>query len=707
MHTFWHSLIRFEREKIAPGTALRNALGVAIPLLSGALLGHTASGLMGTTGALNVSFTDGRDPYIQRAERMVAASLMCGVAVAVGGFFGSHDAVAIAISLAWAFTAGILVSLDQAAADIGTISLVTLVVFSAHPMSPSDAAWSGVLAFCGGLLQTLLAVALWPVHRYEPEQRALIALYQELARAASAPVKATAAPPATAQVSEAQTTLARIAADRNVQAERYLLLLSQAERIRLSLLFLGRLRVRLERESEQHPAGPPLDHVFELASSLLNSAATAMAAAPLTERQPPSDCLREMHDIAEQLRSLDADPEHPGVQPTLAECVHQIDALAGQLRAAMELASFASVPGRQAFEQREARRPWHLRLVGTLPTLAANLTLESTAFRHAIRLAVCVALADGIGRATGWERTYWIPMTVAIVLKPDFTSTFSRGLLRLAGTVVGLVLATALFHWLPVSFATEFLLIVLFVYLLRAYGPANYGVFTVLVSALVVALLAVSGVPPAEAVSARGLNTLAGGVLALIVYAAWPTWERRQTPEMMARMLDAYRAYFFAVREAFRKPQIDLTPQLDAARHKARLARSNLEASVDRARVEPGPERTAAWTVMLASSHRLVHAIMALEAALSRSEPVPARREFLPFAFDVEITMHSLAEALRGSALKPQELPDLRESQHRLSESGDALTERYALVNIESDRITNSLNTLAGQIVKYLSGPAA
>ena len=39
-------------------------------------------------------------------------------------------------------------------------------------------------------------------------------------------------------------------------------------------------------------------------------------------------------------------------------------------------------------------------------------------------------------------RSYWLAMTIALVLKPDFGSTFSRGILRLAGTYVGLFVAT-------------------------------------------------------------------------------------------------------------------------------------------------------------------------------------------------------------------------------------------------------------------------
>ena len=76
-----------------------------------------------------------------------------------------------------------------------------------------------------------------------------------------------------------------------------------------------------------------------------------------------------------------------------------------------------------------------------------------------------------------------------------------------------------------------------------------------------------------------------------------------------------------------------------------------------------------------------------------RSHPVPARAAFITFANHVELTLHSLASALRGSELSPDDLPDLREDHHALTHGGDPLTERYALVNVEADRITNSLNT--------------
>ena len=78
---------------------------------------------------------------------------------------------------------------------------------------------------------------------------------------------------------------------------------------------------------------------------------------------------------------------------------------------------------------------------------------------------------------------------------------------------------------------------------------------------------------------------------------------------------------------------------------------------------------TSLVEAMLASSHRLIHSVMALEAGLAQSRPVAARSSFAALAHDVEVTLHSLAGALRGSTLTREMLPDLREAHHALIHS--------------------------------------
>ena len=653
------------------------------------------------TGALNVSLSDGSDPYFRRGGRMLLASSVGAIAVVVGGLFGSHREAGIILATLWAFAAGMLVALDNAAGDIGLISLVTFVVFSAHPLTPEQAIFSGLLALAGGILQTALSLALWPLRRHEPERRLLGELYVALANVAAAPVDASAPPPVTGEISQARKMLSGIGRGRSNQAERYWSLISQAERIRLSLLIITRLRVRLGREDGTAEHTGCVDRARDLAARVLREIGDELQAGGTSGIRPES--MQQLSELASSFRERNTDSDSSAVNALASEARFQLDALAGQLRAAADLAAYSTPAGRQVFEMRQSQNPWRFRVAGSLAILRANLSLQSAAFRHALRLAACVGIGDWLARNLGWERSYWMPMTVAIILKPDFTATFARGVLRLAGTAVGLLFATALFHILPLTPAIEVVLLAGVAFILRCYGPANYGIFVTAISALVVLLFALTGVAPADVVASRSASTIVGGLLAIAVYAVWPTWERSQVQETFAQLLDAYREYFRAVREGYVHPE-DVWPNvLDARRLAARVARTNVEASVERLRAEPGVD--AQWVqlldAMLATSHRFAHAVMALEAGLTRSNPVPARPQFVAFANNVELTLHSLASALRGSRLRAEELPDLRAGHHALIHAGDPLTERYALVNVEADRMTNSLNTFAAQLANW------
>jgi hypothetical protein len=97
-----------------------------------------------------------------------------------------------------------------------------------------------------------------------------------------------------------------------------------------------------------------------------------------------------------------------------------------------------------------------------------------------------------------------------------------------------------------------------------------------------------------------------------------------------------------------------------------------------------------------------VHALMALDAGWLHTAAVPPRAASHTFAADVEKTLTLLAAALRGARVQLNEFPDLREDHHVLVQSGDQKIERYALVNVETDRIVNSLNTLGEQVMELV-----
>jgi uncharacterized membrane protein YccC len=690
----WRILIHFDRAKIASDMAIRNAIGVVLPLIIGTALGHAPAGAVAALGALNVSYSDSRDPYAARARRMLLSSVLVGAAVTLGALSAHTSVTAVAAATIWAFGAGMMVVLSPEAGNLGITTLVTLVVFAGRRMTPVEAVESGIVAIAGGVLQTLLSIAFWPVQRYEPERRIIGALYSALAGLAVSPAGSGSAPPGTAQLAETEKVLTSLSQSSSrhapsIEAERYIFLVDQAERIRLSLLTLRRLRQRMGRDPQGTDAAAALDRILAVSSAVLDEiGASVIQGTKAVARD-------EFSEAVSQFRKLDGHEQSPFLAAAICDAGHQIDALAGQLRAGQEL--------------REPRVAAAVRLrdpadpMARVARLRANLSFHSTAFRHAVRLAVCVGMGDAIAlQNTYWDlqRTYWVPMTIAIVLRPDFSSTFSRGILRVAGTLAGLLLATGLFHFLHAGSAAEIALLAVFVFLLRWIGPANYGVFVTAVSAFVVLLLALAGVSPKAAIAARAVNTVFGGAIALAAYAIWPTWERTQAGPVLADLMDAYQRYFHAVFDAWIN---NAWGALDRTRMKARLARSNAEALIDRIVAEPGvtAEHANLLGAILASAHNFVRAVMALESALEPGQPKRVRPATVEFAQQVEATLQGLADALRVSQPK-QSLPDLREAHNAILASVEAGGDQYTLINTETDRITTSLNTLSEQIEKLL-----
>jgi uncharacterized membrane protein YccC len=703
---FWRTVKKIDQSKINNRwMALRNSLAVALPLGVGIALSNPAGAVAVTTGALNVSFSDGRDPYSQRARRMITWSVLGAFAVFTGCITGNNNVAAIAVAACWAFLAGLLIAVSQHAGDLGLNTLVALVVFAGRgATTPRGALNTGLLVLAGGLLQSSFCLAFWPVRRYDPERRAVGNVFAGLAKEVDPDSELGAAMPLSPRSTEEQDTIAALGNDHTMEGERFRLLFDQADRLRLSTYLLGRLRDQLgERDNQktdaEGEAADVLDAVLRLAGRLLSA-----AGAQLTGGSAAADFAAFRAELAGLSEAAHALKKNAEVR-TAASIAPAVDVLAGQLRLVMQLIENADKAESGAGENRpKAQADLKTQFSGWAATLRANLDLRSAVCRHAIRLSLCLAAGDWIERSLGWHRAYWLPMTVAVVLKPDFTSTFSRGVLRLLGTFAGLVLATALFHLLPNSAFAELLLVGAFTFCLRYWGPANYGVFTLAVSGLVVFLIAASGNSPGEVVAARALNTAAGGLLALVAYAVWPTWEHTQVSDSFAEMIDASRSYLQKVLERFADGKTADGHGLEDKRLEWQRARSNVEASVDRVISEPGITAMRRDTLlsMLASSHSLMLAVTGLEAGMIHNQTHTPTEALQTFAHDVDFTLYFLSSALRGSKPASQALPELREDHRKLVEARDSFSPNDGYVLAETDRLTVSLNTLREQVMRYV-----
>ena len=190
------------------------------------------------------------------------------------------------------------------------------------------------------------------------------------------------------------------------------------------------------------------------------------------------------------------------------------------------------------------------RLADARGVVRANLTLDSAVCRHAVRLGVATAVGVGIYRLFDIEHGYWIPLTVLFVLRPDFGSTFSRGGLRAAGTILGILLAGATTWAIGEDDTLALIPIAVFCWGALAFLFANYAVFTTSITALVVLMVDLAGEPAVDAMGERLVASAIGIVIALVVFVVWPTWTRERMAAAVGQYVDALRAYAVGVLQA-------------------------------------------------------------------------------------------------------------------------------------------------------------
>jgi uncharacterized membrane protein YccC len=687
------SAARLDRTQSDPIVSFRNAVGVALPLAIGAIAGNAAYGLPSTIGALQTAFADRPGPYRLRMLRMLGTALAAGLTSALAVLCSRSDYASAGLLLVLGFLAGLLLTGGPSATQVGVAATAAALILG-HQSTPSSAAVHvGLLVLAGGVGQVILAIAAWPLGRHRPERLALAGLYRELATVARRPPATNVGPPAGDSLTAVRQTLYGLGHDHGPSVEAYRVLLDEAERIRREAIVLAGQSERL-RSADAERSATAIHAALVCAGEVLDEIADALEEGRRLERSS-LDPLRARLD--EQVSVLDSATD----ELTAHAAASHIRSLNGQLRAAVETVRTGATEGRGGEEPdvygvRQLRDP--------MAILRSNLTPSSEVLRHAIRLGVFVGASDLAVRLAGVDRGYWVPLTILVVLRPDFASTFQRSSMRVVGTILGLLLATELVHWVPGGQWYQVALIAVFFFGMRFAGPGNLALSAASLAALVVVLLALNGIAPHATVRLRAEDTLLGGGLALLAMLLSPVWERELLPARLGDLLKAYRNYLAAVTDSSSN-----AARMQRTRAASRLARTNARASIDRARSEPvrGQQQVELGEAVLAHTHRFIHAMLTIDAVritVHGAGGVPELDALMQAAASV---LSSCEQAVRSGAA-PRSVPKLRPLQETLTAALTAdpspipdVATTEALIDA-CDRITNSLDTLASELRRQL-----
>lgn len=250
------------------------------------------------------------------------------------------------------------------------------------------------------------------------------------------------------------------------------------------------------------------------------------------------------------------------------------------------------------------------------PLLTAALGRE--VMLAACRLALCYAVAVGAKLYFPFSHWFWVPLTVCLVMKPDFGSVFSRAVLRILGTAAGAAIATAVLLLVPKGWALGVV-----IGLLAASVPylmmRSYALQAVAIAPAVILL--VDAIQPGGSTANFSIQrvgaTLVGGVIVLVFgYLIWPHSRRTWIAGTFETAMDRIADHLARAAEPVPADPGEARRRHDAlvvARRASYRALSDLQFRLRRALAEPGVggRIAAAWIPAVSSAEHLADLVTA------------------------------------------------------------------------------------------------
>jgi hypothetical protein len=633
-------------KKVPPpwGTMVRAVLAIWVPLAIGLLTGHLIIGLLPAVGGLMSIMIDTGGPFRARVRRVGTAAVFGGaLGLTIGSLIHGRGWVAVVAIVGIAGVSSLLARLG----GVGSVTGLQLFLYSALGLGPFGELrpwWHTALEFGAGVVWALLLlVPGWLASPRAVEQKLIAAVYHRIADGL-----------------RAIGTEGILPARRNV---------TDALNGAYDALLAGR----------RSAIGGRNERTMRLVAILNVSYQMAEAAVALLhegERPPPS-----VIDTIDRL--ADAITDHPArlfpvgygrlvprrssvaVLPAIPQPWSTSPGALALRESMVTLCRVISGNWTPPATPADDRHPSivtriHVRAESAVDQLAGGW-IEWT---FTIRLMTCTGVAAVVSEVAPLARSYWVVLTVGIIMKPDFGSVFARALQRGIGTVVGAVLGAAILAAVP--YGPWLLLPFGLLAALLPYGQArNFGMSSTFLTPLVVLLIDLLNQSGWRLAGERAIDTvLASAIVLLIGYAPWPVSWQAHLPAQFAATLRTVSSYMTealvtewegntrAVQGVV--PPVDNRPSRteqpatrpaprSGLRRQAFRSLSNVRAEFQRTLSEPEwvSRRASAWWPTIVGLEEVLDAVTTTAFAISRGAPRPAPKS----VYQIAGTLRAVADA--------------------------------------------------------------
>ncbi|HAO08064.1 MAG TPA: FUSC family protein [Chryseobacterium sp.] len=286
--------------------------------------------------------------------------------------------------------------------------------------------------------------------------------------------------------------------------------------------------------------------------------------------------------------------------------------------------------------------------------LRNNISLSSSHFRHALRITIALLLGYlfSLFQFLGIGHTYWILITIVAILKPAYSITKQRNLLRLYGTVAGAVIAYGILHFIHIN---EVLFTILLLSMIMCFSFLKGKYFWAVLFMTIYIFLSFNFLSPGNVnviFKDRILDTIIAAIItSLVAYIVLPVWEHTQNLDLMKKSAEANLSYFQSVISKFLEEKYDLE-DYKVKRKNAIISLANLSDNFQRMISDPKNQQKKLEVVhqFVATSHLITAYTASLSQYVKDDEKYP-EIDAESWSRKIEAEMQKVSILLHGDTI--------------------------------------------------------
>jgi uncharacterized membrane protein (TIGR01666 family) len=335
--------------------------------------------------------------------------------------------------------------------------------------------------------------------------------------------------------------------------------------------------------------------------------------------------------------------------------------------------------------------------------LRDNFSIHSNTFRHAVRISIATLIGFIISMLFPVGHSYWILLTIIVILKPAYSLTRKRNFERLIGTICGAVIGFIILYFIKdnnVLFAIMLLLMVGTYSLLRTH----YMLSVIFMTPYILLLFHLLNKANFETIFIdRVTDTAIGSAIAFLAnLILLPAWEHEQINNYMLQSISSNKNYFTDIAGAFIGKPVTIT-SYKVSRKNAFVALANLSDAFTRMLSEPKSKQKNAKLLheFVVLNHMLTSHIATLSYYVKPLSEKYASPDFMPLISNTVAKLEDAEKIINDTPAQDAVTDTIPQNaiQHRVNALLEARRKELQQGITESDtrKILSEIKPIADQ----------